>query len=76
MGGNRNEFPYPPRDAEDEAAALHSLYSAVLEDDDLRRARKSLVTGQPREGEMGAEDIIRLVLDTDIVSAVASCLTA
>ena len=80
MGGNRNdELTVSTADAEDDAAALHSLYSAVLEDDYLTRARKSLVTGQPREGEMGAEDIIRLVLGTDLVRAPArtsvSCAT-
>lgn len=63
--------------AEDDAAELHDLYTAILADDDLRSARKSLVPGQPNSAQMGAEDVIRLVLDNPgFYTMVSTCVAA
>ena len=61
---------------DDDVAELHSLYEAILEDGELRPARKSLEEGRPAPGEMGLDEIVRLALDADLITAVASCITA
>jgi hypothetical protein len=62
--------------ARDDLDELHSLYEEILDDDGLRPVRKSIEHGRPSEGEMGAEEIIKLVLDPDMITAVSSCVTA
>ncbi|RJO72958.1 hypothetical protein D5S18_21995 [Nocardia panacis] len=64
-------------EAEDDVEELHSLYSALLEDDELRSARKHLDPGAERPDTLGAEEVIRLVLDSmELFTALTTCLTA
>lgn len=63
--------------AEDEVAELHSLYKAIVEDDDLGSAGKKLVPGAQAADTLGAEEIIRLIVDSpEIWTAVTTCVTA
>jgi hypothetical protein len=53
------------------------LWDLILDDDDLRSSAKALVRGEPREGALGAEEVIRVVLvDSALVTAVAACVRA
>ncbi|MFI9511201.1 hypothetical protein [Nocardia sp. NPDC052566] len=63
--------------ADDDVAELHSLYQAIVEDDDLRPAGKRLEPGAPSEGELGAEEIIRMVIDSaPLWTALSASFTA
>lgn len=62
--------------AADDTAELHALYSVIAEDDELRPMHKKLVPGQPVSGQMGAEDIIRIILDPATVAAFSMCICA
>ncbi|WP_157514369.1 effector-associated constant component EACC1 [Nocardia concava] len=63
-------------DAEDDVGELGSLFEAIVEDDDLRVVRKQLVSGAPDPDVLGAEDIIRLVVESaPLMGAVTACVT-
>ncbi|WP_433717181.1 effector-associated constant component EACC1 (plasmid) [Nocardia sp. CA-084685] len=69
-----SEFQISVTGTDDDVDALHDLYAVVIDDDQLRTVRKSLVPGEPQAGHMGAEDVIRLVLDnTALIAALATC---
>ncbi|MBH0120021.1 hypothetical protein I0Q12_11040 [Rhodococcus sp. CX] len=71
------EFHLSIAGSQDDAEELRDLYAAILDDNELRTARKSVVQGAPKEGQMGAEDTIRLVVDSPALwTAVSSCVTA
>ncbi len=60
----------------DDEAVLRDLYDAIVDDASLRPAQKGLIAAQPKPGQMGAEDIISIVLNPDLVSALSACVTA
>jgi len=63
--------------SDDDIDELHSLYSAIVEDDEMRCAGKGLVRGATADATLGAEEIIRLVLDSpELWAAVSACVTA
>ncbi|GAB0108468.1 hypothetical protein JMUB6875_74850 [Nocardia sp. JMUB6875] len=63
-------------DAEDDVGELGSLFEAIVEDDDLRVVRKQLVSGVPDPDVLGAEDIIKLVVESaPLMGAVTACVT-
>ncbi|WP_433203990.1 effector-associated constant component EACC1 [Nocardia sp. CA-107356] len=63
--------------SDDDVEELHSLYSAIIEDDDMLSAGKGVVRGEPGADTLGAEEIIRLVLDSpELWTAVSACVTA
>ncbi|MDN2497463.1 MULTISPECIES: effector-associated constant component EACC1 [Nocardia] len=75
--GVMTEFGLSIADSEDDAAELHDLYAAIIEDDELRSARKRLEAGQPGANRMGAEEIIRLVIENpSLDAAVSTCIAA
>ena len=64
------------QESTDDLGALQDLYNAVLDDESLRPLRKQLVPAQPAAGQMGAEDIIQVVLNPALLSALSACVTA
>jgi len=62
--------------SDDDVAALHDLYDALLDDESLRRVRKGVLPAEPEAGQMGAEDIIQMALNPDLLSALTACVTA
>lgn len=62
--------------SDDDVAVLHDLYDALLDDESLRRVRKGVVPAEPEAGQMGAEDIIQMALNPDLLSALTACVTA
>ena len=71
------EFMFSITNAEDDAAELNDLYSAILDDRQLRAAKKSLAPGQPGAGQMGAEEVIRIVLENPgFYTAASTCVSA
>ncbi|APA99415.1 effector-associated constant component EACC1 [Nocardia seriolae] len=61
----------------DDVEELHSLFEAMVEDDELRSARKSLDRGQVRGGTLGAEEAIRVVVDSAaLCTALSTCIVA
>ncbi|MEU1525518.1 hypothetical protein ABZ413_25330 [Nocardia rhamnosiphila] len=50
--------------ADDDVEELHSLFEALLEDDELRQVSKRLGSGPSQTGTLGAEEIIRIVVDS------------
>ncbi|MFE3794488.1 hypothetical protein KHQ06_30155 [Nocardia tengchongensis] len=64
-------------DADDDIAELGSLFEAIVEDDDLRAVRKQRVSGAPRPDVLGAEEVIKLVVESaPLMGAVTACVTA
>ncbi|MEC3919432.1 effector-associated constant component EACC1 [Nocardia sp. CDC160] len=64
-------------DAEDDVAELGSLFNAIVDDDDLRSVRKQLVGGESVAGTLGAEEIIKLVVESaPLMAAVTACVNA
>lgn len=64
-------------DCGDAVAELHSLYAAMLDDDELRTVRKTLVPAPPEGGRLGAEEIIRVIVESKpLLGAVTACVTA
>ncbi|MEC3953812.1 hypothetical protein VMT65_12300 [Nocardia sp. CDC153] len=64
-------------DAEDDVAELGSLFNAIVDDDDLRSVRKQLVGGEAVAGTLGAEEIIKLVVESaPLMAAVTACVNA
>ena len=71
------EFRVSITDADDDVAELHELYASILDDAELRAARKSLVPGEQGSGRMGTEDFIRLFLDNPgLDTALSTCFAA
>jgi hypothetical protein len=62
--------------SDDDDAVLHDLYDAFLDDDSLRPIRKGMIPAKPKAGQMGAEDIIQMALNPDLLSALSACVTA
>ncbi|MGV9817866.1 effector-associated constant component EACC1 [Nocardia xishanensis] len=62
--------------AADPVQELHSLYSELVGDNDLMRAKVSLLTAPQRPGDMGVEEVIRMLVEPGLVAAVSSCITA
>jgi hypothetical protein len=62
--------------SDDDAAVLHDLYDAFLDDESLRPVRKDIIPAEPESGQMGAEDIIQMALNPDLLSALSACVTA
>jgi hypothetical protein len=62
--------------SDDDVAVLHDLFDAFLDDNSLRRARKSVIPGKPQGEQMGAEDIIQMALNPELLSALSACVTA
>jgi hypothetical protein len=72
-----NEITMSISESNDDTAELRSLYSAIVRDDDLRPAQKGILPGPPKDGQMGAEDLIRFVAeDAALISALSTCITA
>jgi hypothetical protein len=70
------ELKLAVRGTDDDLEQLHDLYAAILEDDELRPAKKSIVSASPEPGHMGSEDILQLVLtNTALLTALTSCAT-
>ncbi len=71
------DFLIQVTDSDDDVAELRDLYSALLDDDELRTAKKSIVAGRPSGEQMGFEDVLRLVLENPgLDTAVSSCVVA
>jgi hypothetical protein len=71
------EFVIAVVDSDDDITELHDLYAAILDDDELRTARKALVLGPVEADRMGVEEYVRLVLDNPALdTAVSTCVTA
>ncbi|QIS13671.1 effector-associated constant component EACC1 [Nocardia arthritidis] len=63
--------------ADDDIAELHSLFEALIEDDELRAAGKRLEPGAAHPQTLGAEEIIRIVLDSPALwTALSTCVAA
>jgi hypothetical protein len=62
--------------SDDNEAVLRDLYDAIVDDASLRPAQKSVIAAQPELGHMGSADIIAIVLNPDLVSALSACVTA
>jgi hypothetical protein len=60
----------------DDTSELQNLYSELVESDELQVVEKRLVRGQAGADELGGEDIVRLLLDPDLLSALATCVSA
>lgn len=60
----------------DDEAILGDLFDAIVDDVALRAAGKRLVGAQPKPGQMGSADIISMVLNPELVSALSACVTA
>ncbi|MEV0080583.1 hypothetical protein AB0H58_29590 [Nocardia neocaledoniensis] len=61
----------------DDVAELRDLWSAILGSEDLRLVRKSFVPDRPVAGNMGAAEVVRLVLERpEFYPAVAAIVTA
>ncbi|MGW4352231.1 effector-associated constant component EACC1 [Nocardia sp. NPDC004582] len=64
-------------DADDDIAELASLFEAIVEDDDLRAVHKRLIHSDPLPEVLGAEEIIKLVVESaPLMGAVTTCVTA
>ncbi|MFE3986541.1 hypothetical protein ACFXPR_18840 [Nocardia tengchongensis] len=71
------EFRLSIEDSDDDAALLRDLYEAIRDDYELTGVRTSLVPASVPEGKMGAEEILRLVLDHSSVDlAVCGVISA
>lgn len=71
------EFRISVAGTDDDVAELHDLYASLLDDDELQTAHKTVELGQPGRGEMGAEDIVRLIVDNPgLDTAISTCVTA
>ncbi|MFE3195488.1 hypothetical protein ACFXHA_41255 [Nocardia sp. NPDC059240] len=63
--------------SEDDVEELHSLFEALIEDDELRAAPKTLAAGSERSGTLGAEEVIRIVVDSAaLCTALSTCVVA
>jgi|tagenome__1003787_1003787.scaffolds.fasta_scaffold20931455_2 hypothetical protein len=64
-------------DARDPHGETRALYKALLADSRLRSARKELTTGAGAPEDMGADELIRFVLESpEVITAAASCISA
>jgi hypothetical protein len=64
-------------DSDDDAAAQRDLYDAVVDDDSLRPVQKNIVAATPAPGHMsGAVDILSVVLNPELITALSACITA
>lgn len=64
-------------DADDDIAELASLFEAIVIDDDLRAVHKRLISGEPVPDALGAEEVIKLVVESaPLMGAITACLTA
>lgn len=71
------EFEISITDSDDDVDELHDLYSAVVDDSELRVTSKSLARGRRRADTMGFEEMLRLVLDNPALdTAFSTCVTA
>ncbi len=62
--------------SEDDEALIRDLYEAILDDASMRPARKEFVAAPAGPGQMGAHDVISLILNPEVVSALSACVTA
>ncbi|MBL1074055.1 hypothetical protein JK358_06570 [Nocardia sp. 2] len=63
-------------DSDDDVAELKSLFDELVVDDELRALRKEIAR-TPRAGTLGAEEIIRIVIDApEFWGAVTTCVVA
>ncbi|AYF73764.1 hypothetical protein D7D52_07710 [Nocardia yunnanensis] len=63
--------------SDDDVAELHSLFEALVEDDELRAARKSLAAAAEQRGTLGAEEVIRIAVDSAaLCTALSTCVVA
>ncbi|MGW5225832.1 effector-associated constant component EACC1 [Nocardia niigatensis] len=63
--------------SDDDVEELHSLFEALVEDDELRPARKSIERSATRTGTLGAEETIRIVVDSAaLCTALSTCVVA
>ncbi|MFE6858300.1 hypothetical protein [Nocardia sp. NPDC057668] len=63
-------------ECDDAVSELHSLYAAMLDDDELRTMRKNLIQIPPEDGRLGAEELIQIVVDSKpLLGAVTACVT-
>lgn len=63
--------------SDDDVEVLYDLYDAFLDDDSLRQIRKDMIPAKPEAGEMGAAEIILLVmaLNPGLLTALTKCVT-
>lgn len=63
--------------SDDDVEELHSLFEALVEDDELRTASKSTQRAATRTGTLGAEETIRIVVDSAaLCTALSTCVVA
>ncbi|MEV6218853.1 hypothetical protein [Nocardia sp. NPDC051833] len=62
--------------ADDAAAEIDSLYKNIVEDDSVLKIKKSISRAQLNADDMGAEDVIRLILEPSVTAALSACVTA
>ncbi|WP_198347583.1 effector-associated constant component EACC1 [Nocardia terrae] len=63
--------------SDDDVEELHSLFEALVEDDELRGARKGVERSAGRAGTLGAEETIRVVVDSAaLCTALSTCVVA
>jgi hypothetical protein len=51
-------------EADDDVAELHSLFDALVEDDELVSASKHLVTGTAHAATLGADESIQVIVES------------
>ncbi|WP_405496451.1 hypothetical protein [Nocardia sp. NBC_00511] len=63
--------------SDDDVEELHSLFEALVEDDELRTASKSTQRAATRTDTLGAEETIRIVVDSAaLCTALSTCVVA
>lgn len=64
-------------DSDDDEAVLRDLYEAVVDDGSLRPVEIKVVAATPAPGQMGgAVDVLSVVLNPELITALSACITA